>query len=453
MAPKLRTAAAIAVLAAALTVPPVARASDPMAPGLAVEGQERLSDRLLEVTFTTPALAEPAATRILLPAGYDAPSNQHRRYPVLYLLHGGLGDVDDWTTEGAAEAITAGEDLIVVMPEGGGDGNYVDWHNFGAGGPPMWETFHIRQLVPWVDANLRTVPTRAKRAIAGLSMGGAGATHYAARHPDLFSATAAMSGATDTNDIFVIPVTSTGGLQAGKPPGSIYGDRVTEEIRWRADNTWDLAENLAALPTIVVATGNGSPDEANPDAGCTYSDPVEMGVHRQSTNLHTRLEELGTPHVWDDYGPGCHSWWYWQRELRDLLPILRGHFARTDIAATPATFTFKAAEPAYDVFGWDVAIDRPAMEWSQLDVTSATTFSIAGSGTATVRTPALFRPREVVHVRIGDAAPAPRTADDRGRLTIEVDLGPGNPFQQYTAPAQVTGTTVTTVDVVLSRRR
>ena len=453
MPTKLRAVAAAAIAAALLA--PAAQAADttptPATAGpLAVQRTTRLSDRLVEFVFTTPALEEPTPTRILLPAGYDDPANETRRYPVLFLLHGGLGGHLDWTEQGDAERLTGTEQMIVVMPDGGGDGNYVDWYNHGAGGPPMWETYHVGQLLPWVDANLRTIPTRAQRAIAGLSMGGAGATHYAARHPDLFSAVAAFSGAVDTNDTFVIPVTSTGGLQSGKLPGSVYGDRVTQEIRWRADNAWDLAENLAALPTIVLATGNGEPDDANPEADCTYSDPVEMGVHIQSVNLHTRLTELGTPHVWDDYGPGCHSWWYWQRELRDLLPVLRDHFAAE--VPTPRAFTFKAAEPTYDVFGWAVQIDRPAMEWSRLDVTSPLTFSIAGSGTATVTTPALFTPRENVDVRVGTITTKTR-ADAAGRLTIRVDLREGNPFQQYTAPAALTGTKVTSVDVALSRRR
>jgi S-formylglutathione hydrolase FrmB len=421
---KLRAALAVAIAAALLA--PTAQAADPASPAaagpLAVQRSSRLSERLVEVVFSTPALEEPTPVRILLPAGYDDPANADRRYPVLYLLHGGLGSHLDWTEQGDAAAITGSEQMIVVMPDGGGDGNYVDWYNHGAGGPPMWETYHVGQLLPWVDANLRTIPTRAQRAIAGLSMGGAGSTHYAARHPDLFSAVAAFSGALDTNDTFVIPVTSTGGLQSGKLPGSVYGDRVTQEIRWRADNAWDLAENLAALPTILLATGNGEPDSANPEAGCTYADPVEMGVHAQSVSLHNRLEQLHTPHVWDDYGPGCHSWWYWQRELRDVIPALRQHFA-TNVPA-PRTFTFKAAEPTYDVFGWRVEMDRPAMEWSVLEVLSPKRFRITGSGTARVTAP-------------------------NGKTAV-VDLGPGNPFQAYTAPTLLLPQNRTTREVTLA---
>src|SRR5436853_9178 len=83
----------------------------------------------------------------LLPATYVA--SQTTRYPVLYLLHGALADYRSWTDSGDAESITAGQPLIVVMPDGGQGGWYTDWLNRGAGGPPEWEDFHVDQLIPW----------------------------------------------------------------------------------------------------------------------------------------------------------------------------------------------------------------------------------------------------------------------------------------------------------------
>ena len=41
----------------------------------------------------------------------------------------------------------------------------MHWCNGGAYGPPKWETFHIGQVFPWVDANLPTISTREGRAI------------------------------------------------------------------------------------------------------------------------------------------------------------------------------------------------------------------------------------------------------------------------------------------------
>ena len=68
-----------------------------------------------------------------------------------------------------------------------------NWYNGGAGGQPMWETFHVEQLDP-VDRRQPAHDRRARRAraIAGLSQGGFGALSYAARHPDMFTSVASL---------------------------------------------------------------------------------------------------------------------------------------------------------------------------------------------------------------------------------------------------------------------
>src|SRR3954462_15224531 len=200
-------------VAVVLSLAAVVAAGLPGAAGAAgsdirVEARAQLSPRLSELTMTTPALDFPVKVRVLVPDGYD--SHPKRRYPVLYLLHGSFDTSAGWTERGAAEQLTAGLPVIVVMPPTAGKGNAggwaSDWWNEGRGGPPRWETFTIGQLIPWVDANLRTIPRRDKRAIAGLSMGGFTAMSYAARHPDRFGAAASFSGAVDTNDPEVWPV-------------------------------------------------------------------------------------------------------------------------------------------------------------------------------------------------------------------------------------------------------
>lgn len=159
--------------------------------GLTLLSAKALDHRLVELSFRTAALAAPTSVRILLPSS-SVPSSR-TRYPVLYLLHGGTGSYVDWTEQGDAEAITAGYPVIVVMPDGEPDGNYVNWYNNGTYGVPQWETFHIDQLLPWVDEFLPTQASRGQRAIAGLSMGGAGATHYAAASRASDSATVAVA--------------------------------------------------------------------------------------------------------------------------------------------------------------------------------------------------------------------------------------------------------------------
>ena len=100
--------------------------------GVRVLAQRRLSDRLVELRLDSDALVAPVGTRILLPTGYEP--DAQRRYPVLYLLHGGLGGFRNWTDYGDVERLTTDVEVIVVMPSGGTGGWYRDWHNFGRGG-------------------------------------------------------------------------------------------------------------------------------------------------------------------------------------------------------------------------------------------------------------------------------------------------------------------------------
>ncbi len=146
------------------------------------------------VTVTTPEVDGEHRIRILLPADYaDRPD---KRYPVLYFLHGASDDPGNPNV--AYPALTAAQSMITVIPDGGRRGWCTNWLDQGtAAGAQNWENFHISQVIPFIDTNLRTVSARRARAVAGLSMGGFGALHYAQRHPGLFSQVASLSGANE----------------------------------------------------------------------------------------------------------------------------------------------------------------------------------------------------------------------------------------------------------------
>jgi hypothetical protein len=55
----------------------------------------------------------------------------------------------------------------------------------------------LKQVIPFIDANLRTIATKKARAVAGVSLGGLGAFHYTQARPDLYSQTASLSGDID----------------------------------------------------------------------------------------------------------------------------------------------------------------------------------------------------------------------------------------------------------------
>lgn len=406
-----------------------------------------VSSRMVDHVFSTPALDAQTRVRVLLPTNYDA--SGATRYPVLFLLHGGAADYTSWTAQGGiAHLLTADLPLITVMPDAGRSAWYTDWYNNGLGGNPKWETYHMGHLLPWVDAHYPTVGSRSGRAIAGLSSGGFGAMSYASRHPDLFVAAAAFSGAVDTNTPPVVAGKVIDGLAAQDRggPGSLFGLRETEEVRWRGHNPWDLAENLKAM-FVTLRTGNGQ-------AGGTYggggpADPggafLETSCHDMSVSMHNQLVSLGIDHVWDDYGPGTHSFPYWNRSLERTLPDFMTVFA--EHRADPSAFTYRATEADYSVFGWTVSLDRPVVEFSKLAVTDSG-FSLSGSGDAAVVTGPRYTPGQVYDVTLtGDFGQRTEqaTADDAGRLAVDVPLGAANPVQQYRTPVTAVYTTTVVV--------
>ncbi|CAM4074973.1 alpha/beta hydrolase family protein [Kibdelosporangium persicum] len=365
-----------------------------------------LTRRLVEYELYSPALREKTRLRILFPTGYGEDGSA--RFPVLYLLHGGDDDYRAWTRKGGAAEATRQSPIIVVMPDAR-NGFYSDWVKPGRHGRTPWETFHIGELVPWIDRTFRTEARRESRALAGLSMGGFGAMSYAARHPDLFSAAASFSGVLDTNVYtFVIGIAAR---RDGGPPGAIWGDRSTGAVRWRAHNPWDLAVNLRGM-TLVVRTRTGLPgpldDRRRPD-------PVEAIVFHESLRFHRRLTLLGIDHDWH-YGPGTHDWPYWAVDLREALPALHKAFA--DPQPPPASVTYVSAEPSYRAYGWDVQISRPAMEFSMLSDAGEQGFTFTGGGTAVIRTPGSFEPGRTYPTTLG-----PHQADSLGRLTFRLQLG------------------------------
>ncbi|HEX3795952.1 MAG TPA: alpha/beta hydrolase family protein [Acidimicrobiales bacterium] len=424
--------------------------------GLHVSAEQQLDPRLLALTVTTTALAHPANVRILLPAEYAA--NPTRRYPVLYLFDGTSGQASDWTTSGDAEEITAGLPVIVVMPDitynGNGGGWCTNSVNGGKYGQPQWETFHIDQLIPWVDQNFRTVASRDGRAIAGLSQGGFCSMSYAAQFPDMFVTALAFSGAPEIAYDPAAQIGATAIINATEvgltrvPVDSFFGNPVTDEINWAAHDPATLANNLRGM-NLLLYNGNGLPGPLDtvPNPG---GSAIEGLISFDNQYFHRRLAALHIPNYWDDYGPGTHSWPYWARDLRQSIGTIMDDFAHPP--ACPSTVTYTTANPLYSEFGWTVGIDRTAEEFSTLGNADRDGFALSGSGAAVVRTAPLFQPGKqytvdfaspTVHVTL------PATADPLGQLTLVVPLGPANPFQQYTAGALAVGTKTYTTEVTI----
>jgi S-formylglutathione hydrolase FrmB len=290
-----------------------------------VVAQEQVGPRLIDLTVQSPALGRTAKVRLLTPDGW-----QHRRpwdtWPVLYLLHGCCDTYESWTRSTDVEELDALRDVLVVMPEGGAVGWYSNWWNHGDGGPPAWETFHLQELRSLLEHGFGA---GHRRAVAGLSMGGAGALTYAARHPGMFQAAASYSG--------VVHPLQEGWPQGfmgllrsfGEDPLALWGDPVAQRKIWEAHDPYYLAECLRHTP-LFVSVGNGTAGPFDPPG--TF-DQLEAALGSQNQALAGQLERVRAEVHLDFYGPGTHSWPYWERELHRSLPMLLGALHRSNRAS------------------------------------------------------------------------------------------------------------------------
>ena len=139
------------------------------------------------VRFSSESLGGQATFAVLVPPDYDSSST---RYPVVYLLHGGTQNHTAFPARTWFGKEISRRNLIAVMPHV----PQILYNTRADRGAPPFEAF-IAELVSYVDAHYRTVPTRDGRAIAGLSMGGFGAVASGLSHPELFATVGAFSGA------------------------------------------------------------------------------------------------------------------------------------------------------------------------------------------------------------------------------------------------------------------
>lgn len=343
---------ALAVALGCLAAAPAAHADPPPLPAPNSHGITVLNytttggnDRMLDVTVQTAALFQPVHVRIYLPSGYDP--GAATTYPTLYLLHGARDPQDHalpWVNSGDVASIVDASAFrgIVVMPEGGKTGWYTDWKQTDNDRPngrhrPQWETFHIGQLIPWIDANFRTKGAdRNGRTIAGLSMGGYGALKYAGTHPDLFSAVGAFSAPTDIieDDQIIKEVQQ---LVVANSLTLLSGSAITSDQEGNADflvdrdiqrvfgpygtwYPWNPYHLTAAYKNngikMALYTGNG--DDPN-----TGYDKLEDLAGMQNDKLHAKLLTEGVQHRYCS-GDGSHVWSYWQGDLRDFLAYRYG---------------------------------------------------------------------------------------------------------------------------------
>jgi enterochelin esterase family protein len=233
---------------------------------------------------------------------------------VLYLLHGGGGDEDAWTTMGRApiimdNLIAAGKakPMIVVMPNGNATQTVSQGYAYGptparqqvvapapppiqaaqaAGGgqqaarPPQpaqpYEGSYphslVKDVIPFVEKYYRAIANKDNRAIAGLSMGGGHTLTATNNNPGVFG---------------WIGVFSSG------PRGGIDGAMEKQLLAVKAGGV------------NFYWTGAGTTDMA-----------------REGTvNLEAALKKLGFKTSYKEI-PGRHYWFLWRDFLSDYASLL-----------------------------------------------------------------------------------------------------------------------------------
>jgi enterochelin esterase family protein len=232
---------------------------------------------------------------VYTPPGYDAKA--HKKYPVLYLLHGYSDDASAWTSVGMANVILdnliarrEAQPMIIVMPLGYGTMEVVKGGWGGTRNRELWKTnmekFRqtlLDEVIPRAEQAYRIAAEPKTRAIAGLSMGGSESL---------------LTGLNNLDRFAWIGAFSSGGL----------GTNYTSEFPTLTDKANDRLH--------LLWIGCGEQD-------ALLTNNLQFVSWLKSKNIH---------HAWVQT-PGQHSFRVWRRYLAQFTPLLFQH-SSNQVSAT-----------------------------------------------------------------------------------------------------------------------
>ena len=273
-------------------------------------GQPPRGEVIEGATIQSKILGKKVKYTVYFPIDYESSS---RLYPVVYLLHGYSGGEEDWTQSGEAnriadKLITAGElpDCIIIMPDAENS-----WYVNAVDGNTDYEDFFFKELIPFVDKTYQTRAERGYRGIAGLSMGGYGATLYALKHPDMFVAAAGLSAAFFTDsEIETGPDAVWASRFAPVYGANLAGKARTGEL-WQKNSVFALVEktNVEDLNKTRWYFDCGDDDF----------------LYKGNAAFHVALMDKKVKHEYR-MRDGGHTWTYWRTGLVDALKFLGESF-------------------------------------------------------------------------------------------------------------------------------
>lgn len=263
--------------------------------------------------------------RIFVYTPPDYEKNAKARYPVLYLQHGGGEDERVWIEMGRTNLILDNllaegkvKPMIVVMetsympgpigaPTGAGRGAAPGagpgrgFGGFGGPGGGPYGQLMVKDLIPWIDSNFRTLADRDHRAMAGLSMGGMQTASVTMANLDKFSHIGLFSGGAAMGFGPGGPGKTAPGVAPAAKPASfdiktIYNGAMA-----------DPAEFNRKVKVLFMSFGSEPPLE-NPEGLKRHQEQlIAAGI----TNSYVYISS-GTSHEWQT----------WRRSLYVFAPLL-----------------------------------------------------------------------------------------------------------------------------------
>jgi len=150
-----------------------------------------------EILFPSKSTNSSPRAFVYTPPGYDKETSN--RYPVLYLQHGYCENETSWPEQGRANFIMdnliaegKAKPFIIVMTYG--MTNEIKFGGLRDFDIKPFQTVMVDELIPYIDANFRTLANQENRAMAGLSMGGFETRLITLNKPEVFSYYGLFSG-------------------------------------------------------------------------------------------------------------------------------------------------------------------------------------------------------------------------------------------------------------------
>jgi enterochelin esterase family protein len=239
----------------------------------------------------------------MLPPAYE--TDQNKKYPVLYFLHG-LGENEQTLLRsggwGLIEDLRQQHkigDFLMIVPEGRGS-FFIN----AAGRGDRYSDFFLSEFLPYIETHFRVFRDRRHRGVTGLSMGGYGALRVAFAHPELFGSVSAQSPAlmTETPKQMTTDLRDAGPL--ARLLGNVFGNPI-DPAHWIANSPFDLArKNRIAIKTQAIYFNCGEQDE--------------FGFAQGAGKLHQQLLSEGIRHEYHLY-PGGHNADYFLSHLHETV--------------------------------------------------------------------------------------------------------------------------------------